>query len=152
MTTAPVTRRRLIPALTYATIFIVAAVGLVLVLPKGNEIVPALQASPLGAVEGDGVACLGERIATVQSGVFLDLHVPGSHGDETEDLGPKIVGGRLDVESSFGDLTGSCAEGTELSGQAAVFSAQVLDDGGMEGVVTVGDRDLSVVDRRRGPI
>ncbi len=144
MTTPPVTRRRLIPALTYATIFIVAAVGMVLVLPRGNEIIPALQASPVGAVEGDGVVCLGERIATIQSGVFLDLHVPGSHGDETEDLGPKIVGGRLDLDSSVGDLTGNCAEGTELSGQPAVFSAQVLEDGGMEGVVQVGDRELAV--------
>ncbi len=144
MTTAPVTRRRLIPTLTYATIFIIAAVGLVLVLPRGNEIVPALQASPLGAVEGDGVACLGERIATVQSGVFLDLHVPGSHGDETEDLGPKIVGGRLDQDTSRGDLSGTCAEGSELSGQSAVFAAQVLNDGGMSGVVAVGGRNLSV--------
>ena len=144
MTTPPVTRRRLVPALTYATIFIVLAVGLVLVLPRGNEIVPALQASPVGAVEGDGVACLGERIATIQSGVFLDLHVPGSHGDEAEDLGPKIVGGRLDLETSQGDLTGTCPDGTELSGQPAVFSALVLDDGGMEGVVAVGDQDLAV--------
>ncbi len=144
MTTSPVEQRRLIPALTYATIFIVAAVGLVSVLPRGNRIVPAPQASPVGAVEGSGAACLGERIATVQSGVFLDVHVPGSHGDETEDLGPKIVGGRLDQESGRGDLTGSCADGADLVGQPAVFSAWVLENGDLEGVVLVGDQELEV--------
>jgi Kef-type K+ transport system membrane component KefB/nucleotide-binding universal stress UspA family protein len=144
MTTPPVTRRRLIPAFTYATIFVVAAVGLVLVLPRGNQIVPALQTSPVGAAEGDGVACLGDRVATVQSGVFLDLHVPGSHGDETEDLGRKIVGGRLDRESGRGELTGSCAAGTELADQSAVFVAQVLDDGGLEGTVIVDGQELEV--------
>jgi len=144
MTTPPVTRRRLIPSFTYATIFVVAAVGLVLVLPRGNQIVPALQASPLGAVEGDGVACLGDRVATVQSGVFLDLHVPGSHGDETEDLGPKVVGGRIDRESGRGELSGSCAEDAELAGEAAVFKAQILEDEGLEGVVVVADQELDV--------
>ena len=144
MTTPPETRRRLIPALTYATIFVVAAIGLVLVLPRGNEIVPAPQASPLGAVDGPGVDCLGERIATVQSGVFLDLHVPGSHGDETEDLGAKIVGGRLDQESGRGDLSGTCAESTPLAGEPAVFTAQVFEDGGLEGIVVAGGQELEV--------
>jgi Kef-type K+ transport system membrane component KefB/nucleotide-binding universal stress UspA family protein len=144
MTTPPLQRRRLIPALTYVTIFIVAAIGLVLVLPRGNDIVPAPQASPVGAVEGDGAACLGDRIATVQSGVFLDIHVPGSHGDETEDLGPKVVGGRLDQASGRGDLTGTCPEGTELAGEAVIFDARVLENGSIEGVVATADRELAV--------
>jgi len=144
MTAPPTTGRRLIPVVTYATIFVVAAIGMVLVLPRGNDIVPAPQASPVGAVQGAGVACLGERIATVQSGVFLDVHVPGSHGDETEDLGPKIVGGRLNQETGTGDLTGTCAVGTDLAGEPAVFTAQVLEDGDLEGVVIVGDQESEV--------
>jgi len=137
-------RRRFLPVFTYASILVVAAVGLALVLPRGNEIIPAPQASPLGAVEGNGVSCLGERVATVQSGVFLDLHVPGSHGDETEDLGPRIVGGEIDRESGRGDLTGSCADTSDLAGQPALFEARVLEDGSLEGVVSVGDSDLEV--------
>nr|MDP9495719.1 cation:proton antiporter [Actinomycetota bacterium] len=102
------------------------------------------QAAPVGAVEGAGAACLGGRIATVQSGVFLDIHVPGSHGDETEDLGQKIVGGRLDQESGRSDLTGSCADGVDLAGQPAVFSARVIESGDLEGVVLVGGEELAV--------
>ena len=37
MNADPVARRRLVPVLTYATIFIVAAVGLVVVLPRGQR-------------------------------------------------------------------------------------------------------------------
>ncbi len=138
MNAPPVTRRRLVPVLTYATIFIVAAVGLVIVLPKGNAIIPAPQALPVGSVTGAAVECLGERVATVQSGVFLDIHVPGEHGDETEDLGPKIVGGRLE-QSGSGVLSGSCAPGSPLEGSSAAFEVAVAADGSMTGVVTVDE-------------
>lgn len=124
MIEAPVSRRRLIPVITYATIFIVAAVGLIIVLPKGNAIIPAPQALLVGSVTGSAVECLGERVATVQSGVFLDIHVPGTHGNETEDLGPKIVGGRLE-QSGSGVLSGSCAPGSALEGSSAAFEVVV---------------------------
>ena len=140
MNADPVPRRRLVPVLTYATIFIVAAVGLVVVLPRGNAIIPAPQAVPTGAVSGAAVACLGERVATVQSGVFLDIHVPGAHGDETEDLGPRVVGGRIDQATGSGELTGNCVG--ELSGQSAVFAVRVMETGELGGVVTVGGEDL----------
>ena len=107
MNAPPVTRRRLVPVLTYATIFIVAAVGLVIVLPRGNAIVPAPQAAAVGTVDAPGADCLGERLATVQSGVFLDYYVAGTHGDATEDLGDHIMGGRIEAETGSWRPTGN---------------------------------------------
>src|SRR5262245_29435010 len=104
----PVKRRRLVPVLTYATIFIVYAVGLVVVIPKGNELVTAPQAAQVGAVDDPGVGCLGELVASVQSGVFLDYYVAGTHGDASEDLGPHIMGGRLETDAAGGVLEGAC--------------------------------------------
>ncbi len=144
MTSPPVTRRRLVPVLTYATIFIVLAVGLVIVLPRGNDIVPAPQASAVGTVDAPGADCLGERIASVQSGVFLDYYVAGTHGDATEDLGEHVMGGRIDAETGRGVMQGTCAPGTPLAGEALAFDAEVFEDGLVSGVLTVGDEQTEV--------
>ena len=144
MNAPPVPRRRLVPVLTYTTIFIVAAVGLVMVLPRGNDIVPAPQASAVGTVDSPGSDCLGERIATVQSGVFLDYYVAGTHGNATEDLGAHIMGGRLDQDSGRGVLQGTCAPETPLGGAVLSFDADVAEDGLVSGVLTVSGQESDV--------
>ena len=144
MTTEPVTRRRLVPILTYVSILIVAAVGLVVVLPRGNQLDTAPQAAEIGIVDTPGVGCLGDLVASVQSGVFLDYHVAGTHGNAHEDLGPRIMGGRLDAASGRGVLEGTCAPGTVLSGQAATFDVEVFDDGLVTGMLTIDTESLEV--------
>jgi Kef-type K+ transport system membrane component KefB/nucleotide-binding universal stress UspA family protein len=140
----PVSRRRLVPVLTYATIFIVAAVGLVVVLPRGNELETAPQAAEVGVVDAPGVECLGEVVASVQSGVFLDYYVAGTHGDASEDLGPHIMGGRLDTATGTGVLEGACPSGTPLAGTFLTFQAEVVDDGLVQGTLTVGGQSSEV--------
>jgi Kef-type K+ transport system membrane component KefB/nucleotide-binding universal stress UspA family protein len=144
VTSPPLTRRRLVPALTYATIFIVLAVGLFFVLPRGNSIVPAPQASPVGTVDAPGADCLGDRIASVQSGVFVDYYVAGTHGDATEDLGDHVMGGRIDADTGRGVLQGTCPPGTPLVGEALSFDAQVFEDGLVSGVLTVDGQTIEV--------
>ena len=67
-------RRRWIPIAAYSSIFLILGLGLLLILPVGNQITPAPQAGPVGDVAGGGEQCLGERVGFVQSGVFIDIH------------------------------------------------------------------------------
>ncbi len=133
--------RRMISVLAYSSIFVVLALGLVTVLPAGNRIDAAPQAPPVGIVEGSGAECLGDRVATVQSGVFLDLHVPGSHGAGDEDIGERLVGGQLDRLNGSGQLDGSCTTDGVWAGAAASYRVTVSDDGVIAGDVEVqGER------------
>ena len=76
-------------------------------------------------------------MASVQSGVFLDYYVAGTHGNAHEDLGPRIMGGRLDPATGRGVLDGNCAPGTELAGEPATFDVVVGADGLVSGMLTI---------------
>ncbi|MGI8823409.1 MAG: cation:proton antiporter [Acidimicrobiia bacterium] len=131
------TSRRMAILLTYGGIATVLTIGLVAILPAGNRIVAAPQAASVGTVTGPATACLGTRVATVQSGVFLDLHVPGSHGSGDEDIGERIVGGRLDRLTGAVAMGGTCAPDGTMEGRPATFHAVVTDDGAIAGAVVV---------------
>ncbi len=134
-------KRRTVSVLAYASIFVLLGIGLAAVLPVGNRIEAAPQAPLVGTVSGAGVGCIGDRVATVQSGVFLDLHVPGSHGSAEEDIGQLLFGGRIDRISGDGLLEGACRPEGAFAGSDATFDATVTDSGTVIGAVIVdGDR------------
>ncbi len=135
-------RRRLVPVLAYASVMVLLAIGLLTILPAGNRIDAAPQAASVGAVDGAGAACLGDRVATVQSGVFLDLRVPGNRSGN-EDVGQRLVGGRLDRLTGRGDLEGTCTGDGLWAGAPATFIATVTDEGHISGEVVVSDRTLA---------
>ncbi|HEX2405478.1 MAG TPA: cation:proton antiporter, partial [Acidimicrobiia bacterium] len=136
-------RRRWIPIAAYSSIFLILGLGLALTLPAGNEITPAPQASPVGDVTGGGEQCLGERVAFVQSGVFIDIHALAPGADE-RDLGPKLVGGQVDRLTGAAELTGSCAEGSSLGIVPAVVIGVVIDGGGLDGELSSEGTTFSV--------
>lgn len=101
--------------------FVVLGVAtLILVLPAGSRLAepPPLPAS-IQVTEG-ARPCLGERLSTVQSGVFVDLHAPGAGagGRAGDTLGPRVARGRIDPASGTASLRGSCPPGTDLAGAA----------------------------------
>ncbi len=133
--------RRVVRLLAYSSIFVVLALGLVTVLPAGNQIDAAPQVPPVGIVEGAGADCLGTRVATVQSGVFLDLHIPGTHGAGDEDIGERLVGGQLDRLSGSGLLEGQCTADGAWEGAPVSYRVIVSDEGVIAGDLEVqGER------------
>ena len=136
-------RRRWIPIAAYSSIFLILGLGLLLILPVGNQITPAPQASPVGDVAGGGEQCLGERVGFVQSGVFIDIHALPLGADD-RDLGPKLVGGQVDRLTGAAELTGSCAEDSSLGSVPAVVTGVVIEGGGLEGEMLAGGMTLPV--------
>ncbi|MEY2448496.1 MAG: hypothetical protein QOH79_1972, partial [Acidimicrobiaceae bacterium] len=131
---------------TYITILLIGAATLAVVLPLGGDITAAPQGPALGAVDGDGRTCLGDRIALVQSGVYTDFHVAGRAGGVAGDeLGARIAHGTIDRRTGTGTLTGTCARGTERSGQSFVWAAE-FDRGSkrVRGTIDVGGASLLV--------
>jgi Kef-type K+ transport system membrane component KefB len=111
--------------ITYVTILVIGAAVLAVVLPLGGDITAAPQGPALGAVDGEGRACLGDRIALVQSGVYADFYVAGANGGVPgEELGAAIAHGEIDRRTGQGSLDGSCAPATPLAGQSFVWNAE----------------------------
>ena len=138
-----VSRPRWIPAAAYVSIFVILAVGLVIVLPKGNEIQAAPQMPEIVEVSAEARECLGDILGTVQSGVFLDLHGTAASGDG--DLGPRLVGGEVDRLTGESLLTGFCGDGTTLGESPATLSVVVTDGVGFEGTLDVDNVVVDVV-------
>lgn len=130
---------------TYAGTILLLVTGLMVMLPLGSTITPAPHTPGVGDVSGGAERCLGERVAFVQSGVFLDVHVPGTHGMGDRDIGAKLVGGRIDRSSGQVELTGTCAARSELGAVPVTLAADVLDGEGLRGEAQVGGRILPVV-------
>ena len=104
------------PLVTYVAFAILGVAALVLVLPAGSRLTepPLLPAS--SQVSDTGRPCLGERLSTVQSGVFVDLHAPGAGGRAGDALGPRVARGRVDPAAGTATLRGSCPPGTDHAG------------------------------------
>jgi Kef-type K+ transport system membrane component KefB/nucleotide-binding universal stress UspA family protein len=143
--------RRSRPFLLYATLPPLVILALLLVLPAGNDIAAAPQGPALGTVNAEAATCLGSRIATVQSGVFVDLYEPGQAGGlPGDELGAKLADGRIDRESGEGDLDGTCAGGTDRAGQAFTLAAAIAGEDGddpdsvIRGELLVGGDRLEV--------
>ena len=149
-------RRRWIPIAAYSSIFLILGLGLLLVLPAGNQITPAPQASPVGDVAGGGEQCLGSA-SLRPMGVFIDIHALAP-GADTRDLGPKLVGGQVDRLTGAAELTGSCSDDSSLGSVPAVVTGVVIDGGGLDGELAAGGTKSACLDRgcghhgrRRGP-
>jgi Kef-type K+ transport system membrane component KefB/nucleotide-binding universal stress UspA family protein len=142
--TEPSPRRRLVPILAYASIFVILAIGLVTVLPAGNRLVAAPQVPEAMSVEGAAIECLGAAVVAVQSGAFLDLHAPGDGGLDGSNPGSELVGGRLAPDSGRGQLSGGCSPESEFAGLTAVLHVERATTLGITGRLRVGDRDLDV--------
>lgn len=92
---------------------ILGVATLILVLPAGSRLAePPLLPASLQVTEA-ARPCLGKRLTTVQSGVFVDLHAGGRVGDA---LGPRVARGRVDPASGTASLRGSCPPDTDLAG------------------------------------
>ena len=128
---------------TYAGVLLLGAVVLATSLRLGNGRDPAPQLAPLTAVGGEAASCLGGRLASVQSGTFLDLHRPGPPGAEADDgeLGARVARGRVDRETGRTTLRGRCAPGTDLAERAFVADVVLGGGGGGGG----GDADGTAV-------
>ena len=140
-------RGRLREVVTYVAILAVGAVALIVVLPIGNDITEAPQGPAYGEVEGAGTACLGPRVALVQSGVFAHLYVPGRGGRSDEGLGPGIADGELDRRSGAVDLEGTCAPTSPRGGEPftwpAHFVRQLEGPAVITGDLQVGGEELA---------
>jgi Kef-type K+ transport system membrane component KefB len=126
---------------TYLAVVVLGAVTLVVALRIGGAEDAAPEVAPLSAVDGPAAACLGDRLASVQSGTFLDLHRPGPPGgeDDEAEVGDRVARGRVDRETGRSTLRGRCAPGTELAGQP--FEADVVltaPDSGGAGATAAG--------------
>ncbi len=134
------------PVVAYASALVILGLGLILTLPVGNQIVAAPQMPVLGEVSAEGQQCLGERVASVQSGIFLDLHVVGAHGLGDRDLGPRLTHGEIDRLTGDVVLSGSCAEESALGIVPVTLTGRVSDASGFSGSMVAGDveTDLSI--------
>ncbi len=105
--------------------FLVSGLALVGILTAGGDLEPTPELAPIlttGALED----CLGERVAVVQSAVFVDLHVPGPAGAAaTGELGERLVRGRLDGSGPM--LEGACRDGSPVA-----LVARFAGNGGLE--------------------
>ncbi len=113
-------------AIHYGALFLISAVALTGVLWRGSSLSPAPTLAPLLDASAFG-ECLGDSVAVVQSGAFVDLRVPGPPEiDPAEgELGPVLLRGRVAVggESSF---VGECIDGSPVE-----FLAAPGGDGGL---------------------
>lgn len=98
---------------TYVVTLLLGAAALLFAISHGERTSPAPQAPAFGAVSDPAAACLGERVGTVQSGVFLNLHQVGS---SSAHLGELIASTRLDGGAGTGSFTGRCPAGADLAG------------------------------------
>jgi len=112
---------------TYVLTLLFGALALIVAVPMGQSTEAAPQAPPLGVVTGPMAQCWGDRVATVQSGVYLDLQQVRAPGAPAADEG--LIGGtRLDRETGTGQLRGVCPPGTSEAGKAFVFDLTVSND------------------------
>ncbi len=109
----------------HASILVVLGVGLVLVLPAGGDLSAAPQAPSRGEVSAGAEQCLGERVAFVQSGVFLEIHEVDDRIDTG--IGPLLVDGRVDRTSGAATLTGSCGADSDVGRVGAIVDVVVFD-------------------------
>lgn len=117
-------------AVMYVTMFLATAVSLIAILVHGNT----LQSVPEVARSLDTTSladCLGTRLTAVQSGAFVDLHVPSASGSDAVEgeLGDRVLRGRIDAAGT-GRLDGNCLDGSVLR-----LDVRVQDDGGLDAVV-----------------
>lgn len=115
----------------YGVVTVVAALAIGLALVRGS----GLQAAPEVArvlTTGELASCLGDRVVVAQSGVFVDLHVPGVGGGDAVagELGMRLLRGRLGAASEPGRLEGTCLDGRRL-----VLDVVVAEGGGLAGTV-----------------
>lgn len=122
-------------ALIYLTILSCGLLTLAASLFFGRRIEPAPVLPELAVVTGSGATCLGERVATLQSGEFVDLYQPGPPGAETQDeqLGDRVARGRLDRRSGEGTLRGACISDGALAGRTYVAEIAALSEDGAAG-------------------
>ncbi len=128
--------RRGIAIAAYSSILVVIGIGMAVVLPAGDDLKAAPQAPKLADVSGSAVTCLGERVAFVQSGVFLDVHEYDSR--VVGGLGPQLAEGRVDRESGQVQITGKCAAQSVLGSVPFDADAVVGDRTGVSGEATAG--------------
>jgi Kef-type K+ transport system membrane component KefB len=115
----------------YVAVTVVGALALALILIRGSALDPAPEiARTLDT--GQLAACLGEQVAVVQSGTFVDLHLPGLGGPDSVDgeLGLRMVRGRLGTSGEPGRFEGACRDGTPL-----ILDAVATEGGGLAGTV-----------------
>ena len=101
--------------LGYVVVTIVAALALGAVLWRGAGLQPAPVVAPVLAT-GAMAPCLGDAVITTQSGVFLDLHVPGPAGEDAVagELGMRLLRGRLGAPGEVHGFSGSCIDGSRI--------------------------------------
>ena len=125
----------------YVTIVGLGLVALALVLHAGRDLDAAPELPSTLAVEGRAGDCLGDRLVTAQSGVFVDLHTAPAGGEPVGADGPRTprVGrGRVELPSNRLPVDGHCAEGTDLAGRP--YTAQLTaGHDRLAGSLTVGD-------------
>ena len=131
-----------VPVTAYISIFAILGLALVLTIPAGNQITPAPQMPERTEVGQGGESCLGNRLAAVQSGVFLDLHSTDASGHGA--AGSRVAGGQVDRLTGATQLTGVCAEGTADAGDPITLSGIVTDGIGFEGILDMGGTRLTL--------
>ncbi|MEP1125460.1 MAG: cation:proton antiporter [Ilumatobacter sp.] len=134
--------RRWVAAVAYASIFVVLGVGLLLVLPAGNDLSGAPQAPPRGEVSAGAEQCLGESVALVQSGVFLQIHEVDDRIDTG--IGPLLVDGRMDRTSGAATLSGWCRADSDLGRVEVLVDIVVAEGVGLTGVARVEGARLAL--------
>lgn len=153
---APTARRRgssLRCLLTYALVSLVGLLALAIVVPIGNGIEAAPQAPTLGAVEGAMTRCLGDRVATVQSGVFVDLHEVPAPDASVGESASRLGSGRIHAGTGSVTLEGVCLQDTPLGGESFSLDLTVREDpNSLEGSALVrGERVPLVIEATEAP-
>ncbi len=109
--TAPVRGSVRRTAVHYGVMFLVTGVILTVVLVRGSNLSPVAELAPL--LDSSAAAdCLGDNVAVVQSGAFVDLRVPGPPGADTVEgeLGPVLIRGLLKTDGSEATFEGECRD------------------------------------------
>jgi Kef-type K+ transport system membrane component KefB len=109
----------------YLGIIGTAAGTLLVVLGLARGIDPPPQLPQLLDTNQASASCLGTTVATLQSGVFLDLHVANlaTLKDGEEDLGDRVGKGRIDPITGRIAVSGTCPPSSELG--ARPFDAYI---------------------------
>ncbi len=102
-------------ALGYTITLLVSGVVLTAVLVGGGRLASAPILAPLQSVPPLVSPCIGSSIAVLQSGVFVDIHVPGPAGDDTRtgELGERLARARLDAMGNAA-VSLECRDGSML--------------------------------------
>lgn len=142
---------------SYATIIGVGLLAIATSLHFGRNIELPPLAAPLVAVAGGAETCLGDRVATLQSGQFVDFYVPGPPGAEAieDQLGARLGRARIDRQTGLGVFRGMCRGGTALAGQGYQAELVVARSGGVAGTLVADGQPLRLamasVDPAPGP-